>query len=86
MLKRSFASVMGVVAAAPDDVAPHAAKKRTAKEIREAEKQTQEKQEREQELATATAKKKLLPPLKKTILCGAGGKASEKPRAAPRST
>ncbi len=35
MLKRSLAHVMGVVAGAQDDVAPHAAKKRTAKEIRE---------------------------------------------------
>ncbi len=35
MLKRSLAQVMGVVAAAPGDVAPHTAKKRTAKEIPE---------------------------------------------------
>ncbi len=35
MLKPSLAQVMGVVAGAQDDVALHAAKKRTAEEIRE---------------------------------------------------
>ena len=62
-----------------------AAKKQSAKGIRETEKQAGEEQEREQELATATAKKELLLPLKKT-LCGAAGKAMGEPRAAPRST
>ena len=63
-----------------------AAPKPTAKEMREAEKQAEEEQEREQELATATTKKELMLPLKKRILCGAAGKATRKPRAAPRST
>ena len=62
-----------------------ATKKPTAKEMREAEKQAEEV-EREQEVATATAKKELLRPLKKRILCGAVGEATGKPRAAPRST
>ena len=63
-----------------------AAKKPTAKEMRVSKEQAEEKQERDKELATATAKKELLLPMKKKILCVAAGKATGKTRAAPRST